>query len=107
MLRFGRGFGGRDGCVWSVIMIGRGFLRGRSIGWMRNSIGGIRGFWNDWVGGFWDGWGVGILEWLGGGDFGRRDALLRLTHPTLDVLDVLDVLGLWVEPLGDVLVDLL
>ena len=42
------------------------------------------------------GWGAGIL--------GEEDALLRLTHPTSDVLRFL---GLWVEPLGNVLIDLL
>ena len=51
----------------------------------------------------------------GGGDFGRirsvgcgivedDDALLRLTHPTSDVLGFM---GLWVEPLGNILIDLL
>ena len=42
------------------------------------------------------GWGAGIL--------GEDDALLCLTHPTLDVLGFL---GLWFEPLGNVLIDLL
>ena len=42
---------------------------------------GILGWLGDFgmVGGGWNGWGAGILE---------DDALLRLTHPTLDVLDV-------------------